>query len=259
MTHKHTEPQPMPYCPPSLTSSAPSCESPPPYLQSGLRRAARGNCSSSGACHTARSYPSHAQTASPHSSHIWVRRQQNRKHSQAELDVSRGDPPRQARISFEHVWAHVADETHFSSQWSKFVIFFFFVSVNYHRAQWVIIGDMNISSKCSKKAGIMIGTSIRLPATLRQEEVSLTPHQWSVCLHWKNICFIVISTDLSHSATLHYMIKSRSVIHTVVYHYKNRLKKTKERKKCRWTISVLFAFCTSLVNVSILRWIFINP
>lgn len=61
----------------------------------------------------------------------------------------------------------------------------------------MIIEDMNIASKCSKKAGIMIGTSIRLPPTLRQEEISLTPHQWSVFLHWKNICFIVISTDLS--------------------------------------------------------------
>lgn len=78
MTHKHTELHPSPSR--SLTSSAPSCESPPPYLQPGLRRAARGSCSSSGACHTARSCPSHGQTASPHSSHICEgKRQQNKK------------------------------------------------------------------------------------------------------------------------------------------------------------------------------------
>lgn len=78
MTHKHTEPHPRPYCHPptttaataSLTSSAPSCGSPPPYLWLGPRRAARGNCSSSGVCHTARSSRSHAQRASLHSSHI---------------------------------------------------------------------------------------------------------------------------------------------------------------------------------------------
>lgn len=99
------------------------------------------------------------------------------------------------------------------------------MSVSYHQAQWVIMGHMNISSECSKMAAIMIGMSIRLPPTLRQEEISLTPHQCCVCLHWKNICFIVISTDLSH-ATLHNMIKSSSVIHSVVYHYKNGLSLT---------------------------------
>lgn len=70
MTHKHAVPHPSPSRSLALTSSAPSCESPPPYLRSGLRRAARGNCSSSGACRTARSYPSREQTASPHSSRI---------------------------------------------------------------------------------------------------------------------------------------------------------------------------------------------
>lgn len=61
---------------------------------------------------------------------------------------------------------------------------------------------MNISFKCSKMGGIMIGMSIRLPPTFIVEEISLTPHQCSVCLHWKNICFIVISTDLRFFATL---------------------------------------------------------
>lgn len=92
MTHKHTEPRLSPSQSPSLTSSAPSCESPPPYLQSGLRRAARGSCSSSGVCRTAHSYLNHAQTASPHSSHICCdeRRQQYRKkYDQAEVDVPR--------------------------------------------------------------------------------------------------------------------------------------------------------------------------
>lgn len=71
MTHKHTEPHPSPSQLPSLTSSAPSCESPPPYLQSGPRRAARGSCSSSGVCRTVRSFQSRAQIASPHSSRIF--------------------------------------------------------------------------------------------------------------------------------------------------------------------------------------------
>lgn len=97
------------------------------------------------------------------------------------------------------------------------------MSVSYHQAHWVIMGHTNISSECSKMAGIMIGMSIRLPPTLRQEEISLTPHQWSVCLYWKNICFIVISTDLSHSATLHNTTKSSSVDHSAVYHYENGL------------------------------------
>lgn len=49
--------------------------------------------------------------------------------------------------------------------------------------------------------GIVIETSIRLLPTLRQEEISLTPHQFTVCLHWKNICFILITADLSHFPT----------------------------------------------------------
>lgn len=95
MRHKHTEPHPrtcwhtlslispatpdpphlllLPPPPQPLTSSAPSCGSPPPYLWSGPRRAARGSCSSSGACRTERSSRSHAQTACPRSSHIWKR------------------------------------------------------------------------------------------------------------------------------------------------------------------------------------------
>lgn len=82
------------------------------------------------------------------------------------------------------------------------------------------MGNMNISSECSKMAGIMIGMSIRLPPALREEEISPTPHQRSVCLHWKNIYFIVISTGLSHLATLHNMIKSSLVTHGIVYHYR---------------------------------------
>lgn len=118
------------------------------------------------------------------------------------MDVSRGDPS--LRVSGCHVWVYVAAaNTIFLTEKQICVSS---MSVGYHEAQWVIMGHMNISSKCSKMAGIMIGMSIRLPATLRQEEISLTPHQWSVCLHWKNICFIVISTNLSHSATLHNMI-----------------------------------------------------
>lgn len=97
----------------------------------------------------------------------------------------------------------------------------FFLPASYHQAQRVIMERMTVSSECSKMAGIMIGMSFRLPPTLRQEEISLTPHQWSVCLPWKNICFIVISVDLSHSATLHNVIKSRTVIHSAVCHYKN--------------------------------------
>lgn len=76
MTYKNTQSHtPPPSWHLSLTFSAPSCESPPLYLQPGLRRAVHGNCSSSGACHTACSYPSHEETASPRSSHIWIRRQ----------------------------------------------------------------------------------------------------------------------------------------------------------------------------------------
>lgn len=93
MTHKHAEPHPSPSRSLSLTSSAPSCESPPPYLRSGLRRAARGSCSSSGECRTARSYPSRAQTASPHSSRICggeetTTTKKKKRYLQAELDVS---------------------------------------------------------------------------------------------------------------------------------------------------------------------------
>lgn len=102
MTHKHAEPHP------SLTSSAPSCESPPPYLRSGLRKAAHGSCFSSGVCHIVRSCLSHAQTASPHSSHTCI---ENRNYHSAELDVSRGDPAsRHHRVSSTcvHAWVHVA-------------------------------------------------------------------------------------------------------------------------------------------------------
>lgn len=114
MTHKHTEPHPSPSQSPSLTSSAPSCESPPPYLQLGLRRAARGSCSSSGVCRTAHSCLNRAQTASPRSSHICCdeRRQQYRKHDQAELDVSR---PRKSAMCVQ-VLAYVAAEIQFSLQ-----------------------------------------------------------------------------------------------------------------------------------------------
>lgn len=223
MTHKHTEPHPSPSQSPSLTSSAPSCEFPPPCLRLGLRRAARGSCSSSGACRIARSYPTRAQTASPHSSRICTGEETTKQKvpssrvgffqwwsSQAGL-----------KVSCEHVWAYVAAE--YSFPYSTANLCFFLMPVSYHQAQWVIMGHMNISSKCSKMAGIMIGMSIRLPPTLRQEEISLTPHQWSVCLHWKNICFIVISTDLSNFATLHDMIKSSSVFYSAVYRYKNGL------------------------------------
>lgn len=70
MTHKHAELHPLPSSCPSLTSSAPSCGSPPPYLPSGLQRAERGSCSSAEVCRTARSCPSRGQTASPRSSRI---------------------------------------------------------------------------------------------------------------------------------------------------------------------------------------------
>jgi len=114
MTHKHAEPHPSPSWSPSLTSSAPSCESPPPYRQPGLRKAARGSCSSSGACHTARSSPSHAQTASPHSSRIW---KGNRKNHHAELNVSSSDPPRQPWETVVSMgWVCVAAEIQFSTQ-----------------------------------------------------------------------------------------------------------------------------------------------
>lgn len=98
---------------------------------------------------------------------------------------------------------------------------FFSMAISTNQAAWVITGHMKISSQCSMMSGLMTGMSFRPLTTLRQEEISLTPiSRVSVCLPWKNICFIVISTDLSHSATLHNMIKSSSVNHRV-YHYKN--------------------------------------
>lgn len=123
MTHKHTEAHPSPSrsppTSPSLTSSAPSCESPPPYLRSGLRRAARGSCSSSGACRTARNYLSRAQTACPRSSRICTGEETTKTeiNHQAELDVSTGDPPREAwESAVSTCEAYVAAEIQFSSQ-----------------------------------------------------------------------------------------------------------------------------------------------
>ena len=201
MTHKHAGPHP-PGSPP-LTSSAPSCESPPLYLQPGLRRAARGSCSSSGACRTGRSYPSRGQTASPRSSRIWGGGEGTAKQKIKPAWVECFQRWLSQSYSCKRVWLL---KYNFPHSKAKLCCFF-------HVCKWsggrVIMGHMNISSECSKMARIIIGMSIRLPPTLRQEEISLTPHQWRVCLHWKNICFIVISTDLSH-ATLHNMIKSSS-------------------------------------------------
>lgn len=117
-TRDHTPP---PYWHLSLTFSAPSCESPPLYLQPGLRRAARGNCSSSRACHTARSYPSRARTASPRSSHIWIRRQESTfKLSERSPEVTLAVRPRPAL----EVWVYMLGMMKlFSLEKSKAVIF----------------------------------------------------------------------------------------------------------------------------------------
>lgn len=132
---------------------------------------------------------------------VVVREDNIRKSDQGELVVSGGDLPLtgpESRLCVE-VLVYMAAEIQFSLQF----VFSSLWSVSYHQAQWVIIGHVNISSKCSKMGGIIIGMSIRLPPTLMQEEISLTPHQCSVCLHWKNICFIAVSTDPSNFATWH--------------------------------------------------------
>lgn len=215
MTHKHAEPRPSP------SWSPPFSHSHLQHLLANLHLLIYGRVLEE--LHAEVALPQgrvalHAVTRAAHKQHLHTvlasvggereGGQPNRKYHQAELDVSRGDPPRKA-------WELVVWLLKYNFPHSKAL--FLIMSVSYHQAQWVIMGHMNISSECSKMAGIMIGMSIRLPPTLRQEEISLTPHQWCVCLHWKNICFIVISTDLSH-ATLHNMIKSSSVIHSGVYH-----------------------------------------
>lgn len=60
--------------------------------------------------------------------------------------------------------------------------FLFPVSASYRQGQQLIIGDMNGSSKCSKEQGAMIGRANGMPLTLREEEISLTPHRQSSCI-----------------------------------------------------------------------------
>lgn len=126
MTHKHTEPHPTPYCalPTPLTHIFRT------FLRISTSLSTVGSSKSCtrkllflrGVSHCTQLPEPRTNSISTQFSHLG--KEQNRKYHQAELDVSRGDPPRQAWISFEHVWAHVADETQFSSQYSKFVIFF---------------------------------------------------------------------------------------------------------------------------------------
>ena len=165
MTHKHTGPHPS-QCP-LLTFSSPSCESPLPYLQWGLRRAAHESCSSSEACHTAHSSLSHEQTASPHSSRICAA-QDNK------TEIYNPAVHHRHAVYGVHEWHKVDVETQFTT------LFFIFLYAIHYWVQWVKTEHQNISSECSKMARIMIGMSIRLPSTLRQEEISLTPHQWSL-------------------------------------------------------------------------------
>lgn len=155
MTYKNTgDHTPPPRWHLSLTFSAPSCESPPLYRQPGLRRAARGNCSSSGACRTARSCPSRARTASPRSSHIWIRRQS----APPGWVGCRLRWPRQAGLGLFWECASVCWGwwNYFPQRKAKLWILFP-ASASHHQGQRLIIGDMKRSSKCSKEQGVMIG------------------------------------------------------------------------------------------------------
>lgn len=196
MTYKNTQGHtPPPFRHLSLTFSAPSCESPPLYLQPGLRRAVHGNCSSSGACHTACSYPSHAETASPRSSHIWIRRQT----VPSRWVQYHPKWPSQA-VCFERVWVYVPGVKLFYLEKSKAEFFYilFPASASYRQAQQLITGDMNGSSKCSKEQGVMIGRANGMPLSDKRK---LVWHPIDRVAALENICFIVISTNLSLSLT----------------------------------------------------------